>query len=67
MPCIVWRWAVGKTGRGGGAGVGDQWVKLGDWELGDHVINIRCFHYKFNWMEVCSKFDGAYFLGMLQS
>ena len=31
--------AVGKTGRGGGVGVGDQWVKLGDWELGDHCVD----------------------------
>ena len=29
--------AVGKTGRGGGAGVGDQWVKSGDREVGDHM------------------------------
>ena len=29
--------AVGKTGSEGGAGLGDhQWVKSGDWELGDH-------------------------------
>ena len=26
-------WAVGKTGRGVGAGVGDQWVKPRDWEI----------------------------------
>ena len=26
---------VGKIGRGAGVGVGDQWIKLGDWELGD--------------------------------
>ena len=59
---------MGKIGRGGGAGagVGDQWVKQGDWELGDHVNKLRCFDYKLNWMEVCSKFDGAYFRGMLQ-
>ena len=38
--------AVGKTGKGGGAGVGDQWVKLGDWELGDHTIELRCFDSK---------------------
>ena len=30
--------AVDKTGRG--AGVGDQWLKSGDWELGDHVIHL---------------------------
>ena len=23
-----------KTGRGAGGGVGDQWIKLGDWKLG---------------------------------
>ena len=30
--------AVGKTGRG--AGVGDQWVKPGDWELRDRVSKL---------------------------
>ena len=30
------------------------------------MINIRCFDYKLNWIEVCSKYDVAYFLGMLQ-
>ena len=25
--------AVGKTGRGAGAGAGDFWIKSGDWEL----------------------------------
>ena len=29
--------ALGKTGRGAGAGVGDYWVKPRDWELGDHT------------------------------
>ena len=38
---------VGKTRRGAGMGVGDQWVKLGDWELGDHVTEL-CFDYKLN-------------------
>ena len=28
-----------KTGRGAGAGVGDQWIKPGDWELGAHVMH----------------------------
>ena len=37
--------AVGKTGRG--LGVGDQWVKSGDWELGDHVTTL-CFDYKLD-------------------
>ena len=32
--------AVGKTGRRVGAGAGDQWVKPGDWELGDHVTEL---------------------------
>ena len=39
--------AVGKTGRGAGVGVGDQWVKPGDRELGDHVTKL-CFHYKLD-------------------
>ena len=30
-------------GRGGGAG--DQWVKSGDWELGDHVTEIFLFRF----------------------
>ena len=37
---------MGKTGRGGEAGVGDQWVKSGDWELGDHVTYVT-FQYRF--------------------
>ena len=32
--------AVGKTGKG----TGDQWVKPGDCEMGDHVIEL-CFDY----------------------
>ena len=37
---------MSKSGRGVaiGAGAGDQWVKPGDWELGDHVTE----HYYFN-------------------
>ena len=31
---------VGNTRRGAGEGVGDQSVKPGDWELGDHVTEI---------------------------
>ena len=31
---------MGKTGRVAGVGVGDQWVKPGDWELGDHMTEI---------------------------
>ena len=31
---------MGKTGRE--AGVGDQWIKPGDWELGDHVTVKFC-------------------------
>ena len=27
-----------KTGRGGGVGAGDQWIKPGDWELGDIIM-----------------------------
>ena len=38
--------AVGKTGRGGGAGVGDQWVKSGEWELGDHVTELFLFRFQ---------------------
>ena len=38
--------AVGKTRRGVGAGVVDHWVKLGDWELGDHVTELCCFDSK---------------------
>ena len=42
--------AVGKTGRGGG--VGDQWVKAGDWELGDHcVTELCCFDSKLKWVK----------------
>ena len=28
-----------KTGRGAGVGVGDQWIKPGDRELGDHDLS----------------------------
>ena len=35
--------AVGKTRRGGGAALGDQWVKSGDWELGDHMVELCRF------------------------
>ena len=53
--CISWAvicqysWAVGKTGRGVGEGAGNQWVKLGDWELGelgDHVSELCYFDSK---------------------
>ena len=30
---------MGKTRRGAGVGVGDQWVKPGDQKLGDHVMH----------------------------
>ena len=43
--------AVGKTGRGGGAVVGDQLVKSGDWELGDHVTELCCFNSKLEWVK----------------
>ena len=46
---------MGRTGRGGGAG--DQWVKSGDRELGDHMIELCCFDSKLKWMKVRSKFD----------
>ena len=36
--------AVSKTGRKAGVGLEDQWVKLGDWELGDHMTEL-CFDY----------------------
>ena len=29
-----------KTGRGAGAGMGDRWIKPGDWELGDIIDTI---------------------------
>ena len=38
---------IGKTGRGAGVGVGDQWVKPGDWEIGDYVTEL-CFDYKLD-------------------
>ena len=37
--------AVGKTERGAGAGVGDQGINPGDWELRDHVTEL-CFDHK---------------------
>ena len=55
---------VGKTGRGGGVGAGDQWVKSGDWELGDHVNELRCFDSKLKWVKVCSKFHLAKVIGV---
>ena len=36
---------MGKTRRGAGVEVGDQWVKPRDWELGDHVTEF-CFVYR---------------------
>ena len=30
----------------GGEGRGDQWVKSGDWELRDHLIEFCCFDSK---------------------
>ena len=56
--------AVDKIGRG--AGVGDQWVKPGDWELGDHVNEVCCFDSKLEWLKVCWKFEDAFFCGLLQ-
>ena len=40
---------MGKTGRG--VGVGDQWTKPEDWELGVHVIEL-CFD-RLEWVKVC--------------
>ena len=37
---------MGKIGRGVGAGVGDQWVKSGDWELGDDVTEVFLFRFQ---------------------
>ena len=48
---------MGKTGRGGETGVGDQWIKSGNWKLGDHVIEFCCFDSKLKWVKVCLKFD----------
>ena len=44
---------MSKTGRGGGVGVGvgDQWVKSGDWELGDHVSELLFFDSKLKWVK----------------
>ena len=47
---------MGTTGRG----AGDQWVKSGDWELRDHLIEFCCFDSKLKWVKVCSKFDWRY-------
>ena len=33
---------VGKTRRG--VGVGDQWVKAGDWNLEDHLTELFLIH-----------------------
>ena len=52
--------AVGKTGRRVGAGVGDYWVKPGDWELGDHVNEVCCFDSKLEWVKVCSKVEDTH-------
>ena len=41
-------------------GVEDQWVKSGDWELGDHVIELCCFDFKLKRVKVCLKFDCRY-------
>ena len=30
MVALLWIKGMGKTGRGAGVGVGDQWVKAGD-------------------------------------
>ena len=54
--------AVGKIGRG----VGDQWVKPGDWELRDHMNKVCCFNSKSKWVKGCSKFEDAFFCGLLQ-
>ena len=43
---MVKLWAVGKTRRRVGEGAGDQWVKLGDWELGDHMSELCYFDSK---------------------
>ena len=55
---IAFSMAVGKTGRG----AEDQWVKPGEWELGDHV-NKLCFDSKLEWVKVCPM--RSRFLGML--
>ena len=60
---------MGKTGRGAGTGMGDYWVKLGDWEMGDHVNEVCCFirfQIILEWGKVYSKFDDAFFCGLLQ-
>ena len=30
-----------------------QWVKSGDWELGDHMIKLCCCDSKLKWVKVC--------------
>ena len=45
MSTFTYSTVVGKIRRGAGVGMGDQWVKPGDWELGDHVTDL-CFNYK---------------------
>ena len=37
---------MGKTVRGVGVRAGDCWEKVGDWELGDPVTELRCFGWK---------------------
>ena len=44
-------------GDGRGEGAGDQWVKSGDWELGNHMIELCCFDSTLKLVKVCSKFD----------
>ena len=56
---------VGETGRGVGMGAGDQWVKPGDWELGDHVTEL-CFRMGESLLEFEDSFTASLFLGMLQ-
>ena len=47
-------------------GEGDQWVKPGNWELGDHVTEL-CFDSKLEWVKVCSSLRiRLQFLGMFQ-
>ena len=53
---------MGKTERGVGMGAGDQWVKPGDWELGDQVNEVCCFDSKLEWVKVCLKFEDAWLL-----
>ena len=39
---------MGKTGRG----VGDYWVKPGDWEMGDHVNEVCSFDSKLQLVKI---------------